>query len=231
MTDQTDSMPTLLDNKSKRIYPVQIFADSLPVPEQLKEIVNNSSELYSTPTETVKTTIPYWNNELYYKPIYQRRCLPFKNIHVVYQGILLFTNTNMHRFEIYVNDIFKKTFYSNLIDPQDAFTEFQLKQTIPEKNWEGSIQYEDKINYEHRLKTFTNWSKNIQQKPKEMAEAGFFYTNCRDTVTCFWCGTILSNWLITDEAWNEHIRWSPNCPFIKMCKPVTNLIYSSNPFI
>ena len=91
---------------------------------------------------------------------------------------------------------------------------------IPEDNWDGTISDKEMLNCEDRLKTFKNWPKYIMLTPEECAEAGFIYCNVSDRVRCFWCNIILKDWEPTDIAWNEHIKWSPNCPFIKLCKQV-----------
>jgi hypothetical protein len=114
----------------------------------------------------------------------------------------------------------RRTFFSQIKDPHDAFAEFQIKQTIPEENWDGPINDSQMINCEDRLKSFTNWHKySTNPTPTDLAKSGFSYCNFGDKVQCFWCGIILKKWLQTDDPWCEHKKWSPNCPFIKLCKP------------
>lgn len=45
-----------------------------------------------------------------------------------------------------------------------------------------------------RLRSFTDWPKALNQKPGELSEAGFFYTNRGDRVICFSCGGGLRDW-------------------------------------
>ena len=39
-----------------------------------------------------------------------------------------------------------------------------------------------------RLNTFVDWPISLQQKPAELAAAGFFYSGRGDKVYCFSCG-------------------------------------------
>jgi hypothetical protein len=74
-----------------------------------------------------------------------------------------------------------------------------------------------KPNYasEHaRLHTFINWPKNCPVQPKELIDAGFYYTGNGDKVTCFKCGIILAGWEAHDTPWGEHEKWSKSCPLV-----------------
>ncbi|KAK3577415.1 hypothetical protein CHS0354_032262 [Potamilus streckersoni] len=68
---------------------------------------------------------------------------------------------------------------------------------------------------EIRLNTFNNWPKENQQTPKELVEAGFYYTGSEDSVNCFYCGGNLRNWERDDNIWLEHRRWFPQCEFAR----------------
>ena len=35
-----------------------------------------------------------------------------------------------------------------------------------------------------------------------------------DQVTCYQCGYTLHNWEVTDEPWEEHKKWNPQCPLV-----------------
>ncbi|KAJ8027422.1 Baculoviral IAP repeat-containing protein 3 [Holothuria leucospilota] len=65
-----------------------------------------------------------------------------------------------------------------------------------------------------RLVSFRNWTLSYVIKPTALAEAGFFYTNKSDLVTCFCCGLRLEAWNPGDDAWSEHATWSPNCAWV-----------------
>ncbi|NXG57432.1 XIAP ligase, partial [Hemiprocne comata] len=67
---------------------------------------------------------------------------------------------------------------------------------------------------ETRLKSFYNWPLNGQLTPKELANAGFYYTGVGDQVACFCCGGKLKQWEPSDIAWSEHKRHFPKCFFV-----------------
>ncbi|XP_071613459.1 E3 ubiquitin-protein ligase XIAP isoform X2 [Heliangelus exortis] len=67
---------------------------------------------------------------------------------------------------------------------------------------------------ETRLKSFYNWPLNGHLKPKELANAGFYYTGVEDQVACFCCGGKLKQWEPSDRAWSEHKRHFPKCFFV-----------------
>ena len=69
-----------------------------------------------------------------------------------------------------------------------------------------------------REKSFEKWPALVHQKPKELAEAGFFYCGLSDHVRCFHCGHGLRNWEKGDIPWEEHARWYPECIFVKVKK-------------
>ena len=74
-----------------------------------------------------------------------------------------------------------------------------------------------KPNYtsEHaRLHSFINWPKDCPVQPKELIDAGFFYTGNGDKAECFKCGIILAGWEPQDTPWGEHEKWSKDCPLV-----------------
>ena len=46
----------------------------------------------------------------------------------------------------------------------------------------------------------------------------FFITGQFDETTCFHCGVGLCDWCLTDDAWVEHVRWSPFCLYVYVIK-------------
>jgi hypothetical protein len=74
----------------------------------------------------------------------------------------------------------------------------------------------DMLQYEDRLRSFKNWSKQLIPDKYTMAEAGFLYTGQSDIVQCFACNVRVSEWDKTDNVWKEHLKWSPDCIFLKM---------------
>lgn len=72
-----------------------------------------------------------------------------------------------------------------------------------------------------RLATYDNWPKNHPQRPSNLAEAGFFSNGKDDMVTCFHCGCRLVGWEDTDDPWEEHASWSPQCYWLKQERRIT----------
>ncbi|XP_076445294.1 baculoviral IAP repeat-containing protein 3-like isoform X2 [Babylonia areolata] len=66
-----------------------------------------------------------------------------------------------------------------------------------------------------RLATFGGWPCSDTHTPESLAGAGFFYTGDSDYVRCFYCGVGLRKWEPQDVPWEEHVRWSPECPFVR----------------
>ena len=60
------------------------------------------------------------------------------------------------------------------------------------------------------------WSERVNQKPLELAEAGFYYFSLmNDSVRCFCCEKIFYNWEHEDDPWELHASYSPNCSFVR----------------
>ncbi|KAI8745479.1 baculoviral IAP repeat-containing protein 2 isoform X1 [Biomphalaria glabrata] len=66
-----------------------------------------------------------------------------------------------------------------------------------------------------RMETFTSWPRDHHLRPKELAEAGFYYAGYGDCARCFYCGGGLRNWEDEDDVWVEHARWFPKCAYIR----------------
>lgn len=64
-----------------------------------------------------------------------------------------------------------------------------------------------------RFRTFQNW-KSTAITPNILAKAGFFYFNDADKVQCAFCLGIVGAWEATDDAFVEHKKHFPRCPFI-----------------
>ncbi|XP_062998012.1 E3 ubiquitin-protein ligase XIAP [Elgaria multicarinata webbii] len=69
-------------------------------------------------------------------------------------------------------------------------------------------------NEEARLRSFHNWPPYAPLTPKDLANAGLYYTGTDDEVECFCCGGKLKNWESCDQAWSEHRRHFPRCFFV-----------------
>ncbi|XP_062577399.1 E3 ubiquitin-protein ligase XIAP-like [Saccostrea cucullata] len=72
--------------------------------------------------------------------------------------------------------------------------------------------------YTERLATFHNWPPYLRQRPRDLADAGFYYTGCIDCVRCPYCNTFFSEWESNDIPLEEHARHSPDCKFIQQCR-------------
>lgn len=70
--------------------------------------------------------------------------------------------------------------------------------------------------YEKRLDSYKHWPVQIYPNMYQLAEAGLYYTGEGDAVKCCCCGTVISQWWRTDNAWAEHYKWSPDCLYLKM---------------
>lgn len=69
-----------------------------------------------------------------------------------------------------------------------------------------------------RCRSFAEWPRTMKQKPRELAEAGFFYTGVGDRVNCFSCGGGLKDWDENDEPWEQHAQWLSKCRYLKLMK-------------
>ena len=70
--------------------------------------------------------------------------------------------------------------------------------------------------YQDRLLTFHHWPKQIIPDKYSLAQAGFYYTGQSDFTICFACGLKVNQWERQDNPWDEHIRLSPDCLYLKM---------------
>lgn len=72
-----------------------------------------------------------------------------------------------------------------------------------------------------RLNTYSDWPPGLHQKPKVLSEAGFFYTQFNDRVTCFQCGGSLNKWETDSDPWVQHAFWFPHCHYLYLHKGKT----------
>jgi hypothetical protein len=66
----------------------------------------------------------------------------------------------------------------------------------------------------NRLKSFGNSWPSSYVTPEQLAAAGFHYLKWEDHVTCRYCRVGVSKWVEGDNAWDDHLKYSPNCPFL-----------------
>lgn len=69
-----------------------------------------------------------------------------------------------------------------------------------------------------RLRSYADWPVSMKQEPKELSDAGFFYTGKGDRVKCFSCGGGLKDWDEGDEPWEQHAMWYSDCDYLKLMK-------------
>ena len=69
-----------------------------------------------------------------------------------------------------------------------------------------------------RLRSFDDWPKKLNQKPDDMSDAGFYYTQKDDRVICFCCGLGLHSWDENDDPWEQHALHQVNCEYLLTMK-------------
>jgi len=69
-----------------------------------------------------------------------------------------------------------------------------------------------------RLKSFEEWPIGLEQTPKDLSDAGFFYEGRGDKVTCFSCGGGLKNWVSGEIPWEQHAMYYSNCEYLIQMK-------------
>ncbi|XP_052243668.1 baculoviral IAP repeat-containing protein 7-B-like isoform X2 [Dreissena polymorpha] len=79
-------------------------------------------------------------------------------------------------------------------------------------------RHPEKSTSEMRMITFLNPNFRSVISPKELADAGLFYTGENDLVRCFACDGGFRNWDVNDDPWTEHCRWFPSCRFAREVK-------------
>lgn len=63
-----------------------------------------------------------------------------------------------------------------------------------------------------RFKTFHNLNLD-ERKSIKLARSGFFYTNYKDTIKCYFCSLQMSALNCPSDVEAEHLRLSPNCVY------------------
>lgn len=71
-----------------------------------------------------------------------------------------------------------------------------------------SIDFRWYNSMEKRLVTFKGWTGCV--KPKDLAQAGFYYLGKKDTCRCCCCGVEVSKWVENDMPFEWHLK---NCTF------------------
>jgi len=75
------------------------------------------------------------------------------------------------------------------------------------------------VSLEARVASFQErWPPGLNQKPDQLAEAGFFYYGVGDQVLCFYCDGGMHKWDPSDQPWTEHAKWFPECGYLILKK-------------
>lgn len=69
-----------------------------------------------------------------------------------------------------------------------------------------------------RLSSFYHWPVSMKQTPKQLTDAGFFYTGRGDRVICFSCGGGLNSWEPDDDPWEQHALHYRKCHYVYLMK-------------
>jgi len=62
------------------------------------------------------------------------------------------------------------------------------------------------------------WPVSMKQTPKDLAEAGFFYSGKGDATICFSCGGGMRDWNPEDIPWEEHALHFGKCKYVNVVK-------------
>lgn len=86
---------------------------------------------------------------------------------------------------------------------------------------EDDVAFPDYRLSSSRLKSFDLWPKSMNQKPKDLCDAGFFYLEDfegeLDATICFACGLIVVKWEPDDNPWIEHKKLlTKECSHLKL---------------
>lgn len=80
-----------------------------------------------------------------------------------------------------------------------------------------NLAHPEYMMFKQRLKSFTSWPPQLNQKKTDLAHAGLFYSNVSDRVVCFACGVMLYGWNPQDNPWLEHCKYAAgHCAYLNM---------------
>ena len=105
------------------------------------------------------------------------------------------------------DDIFKRMGLRSFVGPKSEYKYKTVQDRIKSFYTDNQSQ-----------NIYKKWPDRVNQKPKELAEAGLFYLGISDYTRCFYCHGGLCNWEVDDDPWEEHARWYPDCYFINCIK-------------
>lgn len=76
----------------------------------------------------------------------------------------------------------------------------------------GTLQT-DPNNISYRINSFENWKGAVSAQ--QLASAGFWFTGDNDVVVCKDCNIQINDWVVGDDPWLEHIKYSHDCDIVK----------------
>lgn len=91
-------------------------------------------------------------------------------------------------------------------------------ETNPNADIFSRPQFPEYVVEAKRVESYADWPKLIKQRPKELSDAGFYYTGKGDKVLCFSCGGGLKDWEENDDPWEQHAMWYGKCEYLKLMK-------------
>ncbi|XP_046337084.1 baculoviral IAP repeat-containing protein 7-like [Haliotis rufescens] len=72
------------------------------------------------------------------------------------------------------------------------------------------------LHFERRLASFEGWPMQMNQTAEEMAHGAFVYTKSADGVYCSHCDVRPRRWVLHDDPWLEHLKWSSHYAYLKL---------------
>ncbi|XP_059154665.1 uncharacterized protein LOC131940103 [Physella acuta] len=70
------------------------------------------------------------------------------------------------------------------------------------------------VDVQERINSFLCWPTHHCHNPVNLAEAGFFYQDVADCVTCFYCGLALRYLQPHDDIVDKHHQYRPQCQYV-----------------
>ena len=99
--------------------------------------------------------------------------------------------------------------------PNVEFSARALSSCYPDDDEDFNPNWRKLLGYKTRLQSLEFFPMKFIVSVHELARWGFYYTGIRDETACIFCRVILHNWEFQDSPYEEHRRYSPNCPLIK----------------
>ena len=99
---------------------------------------------------------------------------------------------------------------------QDIFISYRTNISYPDVRSAAArtgLSYKEEQN---RLNSYEGvWPDSSPLRPAELAEAGLYFLGPDDRVQCAFCKGALHKWEASDNAYDEHKKHFPSCPFIR----------------